>query len=427
MNTKFYLAIILIFILAASGSAQKPGGPPRGDGQKKPDWTRGIDTNHNGTVEPDEFQSAIDRTFTEIDRNANGVIERNEAPHEPRGDRMGPPEGGRPEAGPEGGRPGMGPGRQGPPMGPGGTQGMAPGRQGPPMGPGRMGPGERPGDGDEEHKLLPPFFFMEKFDEAGSLSKADFERTAKDVFAQMDANHDGALSHEESRPPKGSAGPPPPPNAMFIAAELRFGDRLVKDQPFSADSVIEDTKRLYDGTTVTKKTQGAIYRDTAGRTRREQPLEMVGGFDIVGDKNKPQTLVFINDFATNTQYFLDLNNKVARRNRIGQGGPPRDEPNAPAEAKTESLGTKTIEGVSAEGTRITFEIPAGHIGNDKPIQVVTENWFSPELQLMVMSRHLDPLSGEHVFRLINIKRAEPAADLFTVPSGFRVENAPDRQ
>jgi hypothetical protein len=68
----------------------------------------------------------------------------------------------------------------------------------------------------------------------------------------------------------------------------------------------------------------------------------------------------------------------------------------------------------------------GQIGNDKPIQVVTENWYSPELQLIVMSRHLDPLSGEHIFRLVNIKRSEPAADLFTVPAGFRVENKPGR-
>jgi hypothetical protein len=62
------------------------------------------------------------------------------------------------------------------------------------------------------------------------------------------------------------------------------------------------------------------------------------------------------------------------------------------------------------------------MGNDKPLQVVTENWFSPELQMIVMSRHLDPLSGEHIFRLTNIKRAEPAADLFSVPAGYKVEN-----
>ena len=69
-----------------------------------------------------------------------------------------------------------------------------------------------------------------------------------------------------------------------------------------------------------------------------------------------------------------------------------------------------------------MEIPAGQIGNDKPIQVISEKWFSPELQVVVMSRHLDPLAGEHIFRLINIKRTEPAAELFSVPAGYKIEN-----
>ncbi|HRA40493.1 MAG TPA: hypothetical protein PK108_08055, partial [Pyrinomonadaceae bacterium] len=59
---------------------------------------------------------------------------------------------------------------------------------------------------------------------------------------------------------------------------------------------------------------------------------------------------------------------------------------------------------------------------DKPIQVISEKWFSPELQVVVMSRHLDPLAGEHIFRLINIKRTEPAAELFSVPAGYKIEN-----
>ncbi len=269
---------------------------------------------------------------------------------------------------------------------------------------------------------------MGKLDDAGSVTKADFDKAANEVFAGMDANHDGALSRAESRPPEGAGRPmaPPPPNAMFIGAELRFGDKLVKGQPFSAETLIEDTRRLFDGSTVTKRIQGATYRDTSGRTRREQPLEMVGGFNIVNENNKPQMLVFINDFAANTQYFLDLNSKIARKHPLGQNAP-RDEPKDPNDAKSESLGTKTIEGVSVEGTRTTFEIPAGQIGNASPIQVTTEKWYSPELQVTVMSRHVDPLSGEHIFRLLNIKRTEPAADLFAVPSGFTVEDPGGRR
>ncbi len=120
-----------------------------------------------------------------------------------------------------------------------------------------------------------------------------------------------------------------------------------------------------------------------------------------------------------------MTKKIARKNGLGLGSAPRDG-DGPPDAKTELLGTRTIEGVSVEGTRITSEIPAGELGNDKPIQVVTENWFSPELQMIVMSRHTDPLAGEHVFKLANIKRSEPSASLFTVPPGFRVEGPSEK-
>ncbi len=416
MNKKLIFVFILtaVFALAAFSQKPKPEGQMRGEGPRHSDWTRGVDTNKDGGIDAAEFQAAIDRTFTALDKNGKGVIDAGEMPHPPKGEN-GPPPMGRPD----GMRPGM-PGQRpnGPP------------KDGQPRAINGNAPDDMPGQ-PEHQDMLPPFFFMEKLQAAGTMTKAEFERAAKEVFTAMDTNHDGVLSREESKPPRGpgggpgNEGPPPPPNGMFIAAELRFGDKLVEGQPFSAEIVIEDTRRLYDGSTVTKSSKGATYRDAAGRTRREQTLEMVGGFDIVNQDDKPQMLVFINDFPTKTQYFLDLNNKVARKHKIDQAGPPRDEPKPPGDAKSETLGTKIIEGVNVEGTRITFEIPAGHIGNDKPIQVVTENWYSPELRLIVMSRHIDPLSGEHVFKLVNIKRSEPSADLFIVPSGFRVESGPE--
>lgn len=444
MKSSYIILSVLILILTGFSLAQRPprpqGPPGGGEGSGTPDWTKFVDTDKNGNIDAGEFQAAIDRSFTEFDKNGNGVLDPGEVRVPPKGGQMGPP------MGQGGGRPGMNPGRPGPPMGKGGGMpGMNPGRSGPPMGqgsgqpgmqgppmgqggePGGMNQGPRPGQPKGEQRFLPPFFFFDLVKEGASITKTDFDSKSKEVFASMDANHDGVLNREESRPPKGAGGPPPPPNAMFIGAELRFGDKLVTGQPFSAETVIEDTRRLYDGTTVTKQSKGAIYRDGVGRTRREQPLENIGGFNVVGKDTKPQILVFINDFATRSQYFLDLNNKVARKEHIGPGGPPPGEPDGPRDAKSESLGTKTIEGVSVQGTRVTFEIPAGQIGNDKPMQVITEKWYSPELQILVMSRHTDPLAGEHVFRLVNIKRSEPAADLFTIPLGFRIENQPARR
>ncbi|MEW6126382.1 MAG: hypothetical protein AB1757_04900 [Acidobacteriota bacterium] len=93
------------------------------------------------------------------------------------------------------------------------------------------------------------------------------------------------------------------------------------------------------------------------------------------------------------------------------------------EVTTESLGTQNIEGVMAEGKRTTFTIPAGEIGNERPINVVTEEWYSPELQVVVMRKHTDPRQGEMTYRLTNINRLEPARSLFEVPADYTVKES----
>ena len=89
--------------------------------------------------------------------------------------------------------------------------------------------------------------------------------------------------------------------------------------------------------------------------------------------------------------------------------------------KKEDLGSQNIEGVMATGSRVTTIIPAGEIGNDKEIRVVSEQWFSDDLQVLVMTRHSDPRSGETVYRLRNILRAEPDQNLFTVPGDYTIQ------
>ncbi len=94
------------------------------------------------------------------------------------------------------------------------------------------------------------------------------------------------------------------------------------------------------------------------------------------------------------------------------------------ETKTEQLGSKTIEGVEAEGTRSVTTIPAGAIGNERPIEIVYEKWYSKELQLVVMSKRSDPRYGEQTYRLTNIIRSEPDSSLFSVPTGYTMYSAP---
>jgi hypothetical protein len=93
----------------------------------------------------------------------------------------------------------------------------------------------------------------------------------------------------------------------------------------------------------------------------------------------------------------------------------------PKNEVTEKLGTQNIEGVEAEGTRTTVTIAAGEIGNERAIEIVSERWYSPELQVTVMTRHSDPRTGETTYRLTNINRAEPAKSLFEVPSDYTVK------
>ena len=91
-----------------------------------------------------------------------------------------------------------------------------------------------------------------------------------------------------------------------------------------------------------------------------------------------------------------------------------------APAKSEDLGKQTIEGVNAEGSRTTTTIEAGAIGNDRPIQIVSERWYSPELQTVLMTKTTDPRMGESTFSLTNVHRGEPGAYLFQVPAGYTI-------
>ena len=87
----------------------------------------------------------------------------------------------------------------------------------------------------------------------------------------------------------------------------------------------------------------------------------------------------------------------------------------------EELGKQIIEGVEADGTRTTVTIPAGEIGNERPIEIVSERWYSPELQMVIMTKHSDPRSGETTYRLTNISRTEPAKSLFEVPADYTLK------
>src|SRR5580692_1593958 len=90
--------------------------------------------------------------------------------------------------------------------------------------------------------------------------------------------------------------------------------------------------------------------------------------------------------------------------------------------KNESLGTQTINVLVAEGTRTTHTIPAGQIGNEKALQVVSERWYSADLQIVLKSTRTDPRFGTTTYTVTNVQRTEPSASLFAVPTGYSIQS-----
>ena len=228
---------------------------------------------------------------------------------------------------------------------------------------------------------------------------------------------------------------PPPPGAGgmlesrigLLAVEPFEGADPVVGAPYSAEISTDVVQALADGNRIEHHTTGSVARDGQGRVRRDQQLAAIGGILPQVDGR----IVTINDPVAHIHYSLDPVRKHAMQMPLpvmkGLVPPAPPRPALPAESKggrVESLGTSDIEGVQAQGTRTTITIPAGAIGNQAPIEMVSEQWFSPELGTIVMSRRSDPRFGDTTYRLQNIVRAEPAADLFQIPSDYAVDAAP---
>jgi len=218
--------------------------------------------------------------------------------------------------------------------------------------------------------------------------------------------------------------------------EHPFGEKAVKGAPFSAQVILESSQTLSSGVHLSHKLTGTIYRDGEGRTRQELPRD-----------GAPE-IVLINDNVAGVRYSLHmfqhtvskvdvsqahLNQELemrARNNRENEEREQMEKANAmksqaaqrrsEPQRKVESLGTQTFEGVQAEVTRFTITIPAGNEGNDQPFDIVSERWYSPELQVVVMGKRSDPRNGETVYRLANINRSEQSHSLFEAPSDFTV-------
>jgi hypothetical protein len=229
-------------------------------------------------------------------------------------------------------------------------------------------------------------------------------------------------------------GPMGPRMELLGFAEVHPG-KIVTGAPYTATAVTETKQTLSDGNTIDRKVQSTIYRDGQGRTRRDTTFTGAGPLTTSG---QPRSLVMIHDPVASTAYVLHPDKKTAEQ----LPGPPNgakkfdnmqsrfeariQEEIANGTLKKEDLGAQTISGVSAQGTRYTRTIPVGQIGNANVILIVTEQWYSPDLQIIVKSTRRDPRFGQTTYTLTSVQRTEPAASLFTVPSDYTVSQAKAR-
>jgi len=239
---------------------------------------------------------------------------------------------------------------------------------------------------------------------------------------------------EEQRQMVIAGGGPAGMEMKYFAEELASDHRVVVGAPYSASAVTETVQTLADGNHIRHSTTSSLARDSQGRTRREQSLS--GPASLAGAAPLP-TLVFIQDPVAKTHYVLEPDTKIARTTSASATGATMSAPagsyqmkviqkgNAAKgpDVKKESLGSQLVNGVRADGNRVTRTIAAGEMGNEKPIEVVTETWYSPELQAIVRSKTSDPRTGDTTFELQNIDRSEPAASLFTVPADYTVQES----
>src|SRR5215813_14347773 len=222
------------------------------------------------------------------------------------------------------------------------------------------------------------------------------------------------------REPRSAGAPEPRPGApepglRFISSEMSYSGKVVKRVPYSAETLTENTQILNNGTRLTRRTTGMVYRDDEGRTRREMSASTAGPFATIGDT---QHLIFINDPVAGISSTIIPESDTALTKTLpapNNDEPPEMEVGSDG-GRTESLGKEVIEGFEAEGTRTTILIPPGRIGNDKAIEIVHERWYSPELHAILLSKHSDPRWGETVYRLRNINRGSPDSSLFSLPA-----------
>jgi len=207
----------------------------------------------------------------------------------------------------------------------------------------------------------------------------------------------------------------------FIASQPQ-DEPIVTGQPYSGEAITTVKMRMFDGTQIDRSVTARIYRDTLGRVRREQTIM---GLEALDTKNDVRAIVLIIDPVANSIYSIVPGTNTAQRLVMNQMSHVEHRP-VDEMPREERLGPREIDGITTIGHRMTTTIPAGRVGNDRPITIIDERWEARDLKVVVESRHHDPRTGDVEYHLTKISRKEPPADLFKVPAGYKIVDIPPK-
>ena len=206
---------------------------------------------------------------------------------------------------------------------------------------------------------------------------------------------------------------------IVVRSQMAFPRAIVKGLPYSAEATTDVQQILPNGSRFARVQPVKVYRDREGRTRREQTLALGVLSQLMGEL----TLIILDDPVAGTIWTLNPSTRVATRVPMSASAADRNPATQTSgwpDARSEALGTREIAGLLAEGTRTVMTVPAGAGTNAQPIEIVTERWVSPELQIPLLARYSDPRLGDTVYQVTKVTKAEPAAELFVVPAHYQV-------
>jgi hypothetical protein len=247
--------------------------------------------------------------------------------------------------------------------------------------------------------------------------------------------------------------------AVEIAARVPL-EKATLNAPYSAETAVEGLQVLADGNRISRKTTGRVYRDGEGRTRREEDgpngrvsisiVDPVGGYSYSLD---PESKVAWRTPTGTAAGIMSKLKAVEAREKLEREAVISKKTEADGEVRLRSgvpvgavmtaadkeklaraneaagvvaaappLEQRLLDGLLVEGRKTTRTIPAGKVGNERPLTVTNEEWRSPDLNVLVLTRFSDPRTGESSYRLTNIVRGEPDPSLFMVPPDYTVQD-----